>query len=55
MLEEAGTKPSKEERKATAAREKILDKIFGNEKQGSGFADPALMFGTHPKDLQKEQ
>lgn len=45
MLEEAGqSKPSKEERRAQQARERILDKIFGTDlKKGSGYADPALM------------
>ncbi len=43
-LEEAGHKPSKEEKKAMAARQRILDKVFGkdDDKSGSGFADPAL-------------
>lgn len=46
MLDEAGHKPSKEERKAKAARERVLKKIFDpEEKQGTGFADPATMFG----------
>lgn len=46
MLEEAGSKPSKEERKAKAARERVLKKVFSPEaKQGTGFADPASMFG----------
>lgn len=45
MLEEAGHKPSKEERRATAARERLLEKVLGDEKdEGAGFADPALMF-----------
>lgn len=46
-LEEAGQgKPSKEDRRAQAAREKVLDSIFGKDekKKTSGFADPALMF-----------
>jgi len=44
-LDEAGHKPSKEERRAKAAREAVLNKIFSDEKdKGSGFADPALMF-----------
>ncbi len=48
LLEQAGTKPSKEERRAQAARERLLDKVLaeeGEEKQPSGFADPAAMFG----------
>ena len=45
MLEEAGEKPGKAERKAKAAREKVLDKVFGkDDNKGSGFADPAVMF-----------
>lgn len=47
MLEKAGHKPSKEERKAEAARKALLDKVFddGSEtKKGSGYADPAMMF-----------
>ena len=44
-LEQAGHKPSKEERRAKAAREALLAKVLGDEKkQGAGFADPALMF-----------
>jgi hypothetical protein len=46
MLEEAGYKPSKEERKAKQARERIIALVFGEEENtGSGFADPAAMFG----------
>lgn len=44
-LENAGHKPGKEERRAQAIREKILDQVFGNEQPTSGFADPAAMFG----------
>ena len=45
MLEEAGQgKVGKEERKAKAARERVINKVFGDEKASSGFADPALMF-----------
>lgn len=44
MLEEAGHKPDKHERRAKAARDALLDKVFGKEKAGSGFADPAAMF-----------
>lgn len=43
MLEEAGNKPGKEERKAKNARERVLAKVFGEDKS-SGFADPASMF-----------
>lgn len=44
-LEQAGHKPSKEERRAKAARETILERIFGDDKgKNSGFADPASMF-----------
>lgn len=45
LLDNAGHKPSKEERRAKAAREAILNKIFAeDDDKGSGFADPALMF-----------
>ena len=45
MLETAGHRPGKEEKKAQAAREQVISKIFGNDNdRGSGFADPALMF-----------
>jgi hypothetical protein len=45
MLEEAGQKPGKEERKIQAAREALLDRVMGEKKdEGTGFADPALMF-----------
>lgn len=44
MLEEAGNKPGKEERKAKAARDRVLNTVFGTDK-ASGFADPAAMFG----------
>lgn len=49
-LETAGHKPSKEERKAEAARKVILDQVLGDDagvegKSKSGFADPAVMFG----------
>jgi hypothetical protein len=48
MLEEAGSgKASKEERRAKMARERLIDQVFGNDKEKektSGFADPALMF-----------
>lgn len=48
-LEQAGHKPSKEERKARRAREDILDRILGDEKdqeaaKAKRYADPALMF-----------
>lgn len=44
-LEMAGHKPGKEERRAQAAREALLKKVFDPEGQkGSGFADPAVMF-----------
>ena len=46
-LERAGHKPSKEERKAEMARQRILDRVFKDEeekKKNSGFSDPALMF-----------
>lgn len=46
MLDEAGEKPGKAERKAKAARKRVMDKVFneGEEVKGSGFADPAVMF-----------
>jgi hypothetical protein len=44
-LDEADHKPSKEERKARAARENMLKKLFSEETEStSGFSDPALMF-----------
>lgn len=45
LLDQAGHKPSKEERRGKAAREAVLNKVFSktNDK-GSGFADPAAMF-----------
>lgn len=44
-LEAAGHKPSKEERKVKAAREKILDALLGDEEvKKTSFADPAAMF-----------
>lgn len=45
MLQEAGHKPSKEDRRAKSAREAVLRKIFSESTdQSAGFADPALMF-----------
>jgi hypothetical protein len=45
MLDSAGHKPSKEERKTKAAREAVLDRVFSDgEIKSAGFADPALMF-----------
>ena len=45
MLEEAGQKPGKEERRAQAAREALLKKIFNpDDNKGSGYADPAMLF-----------
>jgi hypothetical protein len=46
MLEEAGNKPGKEEKKAKSAREALLNKIFSSKEQAktSGYADPASMF-----------
>lgn len=44
MLQEAGHKPSKEERRAQAARDALLKKIFEDGEKGTGFADPAVMF-----------
>lgn len=46
MLEDAGQgKPGKEERKAIAAREQVMNEVFGKGKTNTtGFADPALMF-----------
>lgn len=47
-LDKAGSKPSKEERKAEAARQRVLDRWLDDpdeaEKKKAGFADPALMF-----------
>ena len=46
MLDEAGEKPSKGERKAKAARQKVMDQVFDTKEDSkkSGFADPAVMF-----------
>lgn len=45
MLDEAGEKPSKSERKTKAARQKVMDKVFETaEVKSSGYADPAVMF-----------
>jgi hypothetical protein len=49
MLQEAGQKPGKEERRAQMAREAVMNKVFaktkpGEQKKTSGFADPAAMF-----------
>jgi hypothetical protein len=43
-LESAGHKPGKEERRAKAARDAILNRVFGETQAKSGFADPASMF-----------
>lgn len=45
-LDEAGHKPSKEERRAKAARDRVLQRVLGEveENSGSGYADPATMF-----------
>lgn len=45
MLDEAGQKPDKESKRVEAAQTRILNRIFGDEKAGSGYADPAAMFG----------
>ncbi len=48
MLEEASHgKPGKEERKAQAAREALMKKLFSDDKdktEATGFAHPAVMF-----------
>lgn len=46
-LEKAGHKPSREDRKIEAARQRVLDKWLTDDdepKKQTGFADPALMF-----------
>jgi hypothetical protein len=45
-LDKAGYKPSKEERRAEAARARVLERYLGEDdkKKSAGFADPALMF-----------
>ena len=43
-LEQAGQKPGKAEKKAQAAREAVLNQVFGRTEKGTGYADPALMF-----------
>ena len=49
-LEQAGHKPSKDEAKFKAARDKVLAKFFGATTQikrtPGRFADPAVMFGN---------
>jgi hypothetical protein len=44
-LEEAGSKPSKSERNAQAAREKVLKKYLGDESETTAYADPSAFFG----------
>ena len=45
MLDEAGSKPSRAERKTQADRERVLNKVLDLEQnEGKGYADPALMF-----------
>jgi hypothetical protein len=45
-MEKASHKPTKEERRTTAARQRVLDKYFETEEEkDKGFADPALLFG----------
>lgn len=47
-LQDAGHKASKEERRAQMARDRIMDRVLGDDKdpkKGSGYADPAAMFG----------
>jgi hypothetical protein len=44
-LQSAGQKPSKEDRRAEMARQRYLDRVLGDEQQGTKkFADPAAMF-----------
>lgn len=46
-LEQVSHRPGKEERRAMAAQEALLKKVFdprGEKERGSGFADPAVMF-----------
>lgn len=44
-LEEAAEgKKNKHQRRAEAAQQRVLKRVFGDEKKGSGYADPALMF-----------
>ena len=43
-LEKAGHRPSKEQRKVEAARQKVLDRYLGVEKE-TNFADPSVLFG----------
>lgn len=47
MLDEAGHKPGKDDRRIKAAREAVLGKVFNKDKdkgKTTGFADPAAMF-----------
>jgi hypothetical protein len=44
MLQEAGNKPSKADKKAETARKVVLNRVFGTEDGDSGYSDPAVMF-----------
>lgn len=47
-LEMAGHKPNKESRRISAARQKVLDRVLGQDDPNLArgrFADPAAMFG----------
>ena len=43
-LEQAGHKPAKGEGRNKAARQRVLNKYFGEEQSAGGFADPAALF-----------
>lgn len=44
-MEKASHKPSKGERQAHSARQRVLDKFLGDKEEGGQkFADPALLF-----------
>lgn len=44
LEEAAGGKKSKGQRRAEAAQDRVLRRVFGEQDKGSGYADPALMF-----------
>jgi hypothetical protein len=45
-MDKVDHKPSKQERQAHQARQKVLDKYLSPEKESKAqFADPAMLFG----------
>jgi len=52
-LEMVGHKPSKEERKAQGARERVLERVLGLKKEETQkFMDPMLMFAPRESKPQ---